>query len=392
MTASTSTDRSPTVTTSPTGGTDAPRTRWERGASVSRMSTLSSSTATTSATVLPPLRATKTSMRRTPERRRPSTTSAARAVPPISRTTAAPLRCSTAPLPRSATGAPPIASAIEGWTRRTATATPAAARHRARVLRTTTSSVEASRITCTWRSSPSGDRAATSATPSIHDTIHDVGLCSQWAATESPPNSPANSPAGIPHTITGPETGTARRFAGSEATGSPPVIGRSNGATAIWAAVVTAAASEITRGPGIRRPSGLASTTIPTLAATDSWKPSDLDSDGSTSNSTTIADASTIRLSASRPSVTAAAPIPAMVAARRTDGSMRVMTAKKPRTANVARRRPISPNRRSSGPARTSTNATLEPETASRWVRPEPENASSVSTSCPRRSPSTRPR
>ena len=90
------------------------------------------------------------------------------------------------------------------------------------------------------RSSPNGSRADARATPATHATSSPVGTWTKRATV--PPTTPAGSPAAIPHIITGPAAGTARRLAGTAATGSPPKTGTSTGATPSWAASVTASA------------------------------------------------------------------------------------------------------------------------------------------------------
>src|SRR5581483_2910745 len=97
----------------------------------------------------------------------------------------------------------------------------------------------------------------------------------QTARATTPPTAPAGRPAAMPHIITGPAAGTARRLAGSEATGSPPNTGTRTGATPNWAAIVTPNASASGRGPGSASAMGLASTAMPAHAPTDSRKPTE---------------------------------------------------------------------------------------------------------------------
>jgi hypothetical protein len=347
---------------------------------------------TSSATFRSPSTATSTSMRLIAARRRPSSTRSPRASDSMTTRITSRSRTSCAPGPRSPPTSRPTANASVGW-QSTATATaPATARRLD--LPATTSPPSAAASTTRWTSprSPNGADEPALAIRSTHDTSHDVGVWRTAASRDSPPASPATTPAGAPQSITGPVAGTASRFAGRDATGSPPATGSSNGDTASWAAAVTESGSASHRGPGMRAARGRANEMMPSDAATDSWNPSVRASVGSTTSRTVTATPSTVRLWASQPKVTAQAPSPAMVAARRTDGSSRVATAKNATTPSVATSRPPKRILRSTGPASTSTNATLEPDTASTWVSPEPANASSVSSSCPRRSPSTSPR
>src|SRR5690606_36466513 len=122
-------------------------------------------------------------------------------------------------------------------------------------------------------SSPIGMAAAVLAvvaTQSMHD------LVGMW--TQRPtggPNTPARTPAGRPHVVTMPAAGTAARLAGMATTGIPPKRGISTGATASWAANVTARASRSHRGPTRTAANGLLSRTIPSDAATESWNPTE---------------------------------------------------------------------------------------------------------------------
>ena len=242
-----------------------------------------------------------------------------------------------------------------------------------------------------WRASmrPSGSAAPQRATPATQASSTRVGT---WRTPSSGgPATPASSPAVRPHAITGPAAGTARRLAGSEATGSPPKTGISTGATPTWAASVTPSASASGRGPGRRSTSGRASRRIPVVAPTESRKPTERTRSGSTRTSPATARARMRPRPALRPRPDAVAAIAAMVTARSTDGSNRVTSAKKASSVSVTAHRGPSLSRRSSGPLRTSRNATFWPDTASRCVRPAPRKSSATSGGWARSSPITMP-
>lgn len=200
--------------------------------------------------------------------------------------------------------------------------------------------------------SGSGRDAAARATPATHARSARVG---RWrSAAAVPPSSPAGSPATRPHTIKGPAAGTANRFAGTDARGTPPKTATSRGDTPACAAKVTA------KGAGTRRAwSTGPMTAIPTQAPADSRNPTDPASMGSTSTRPVTARASTRSVDTGRPDVEARRVIPAMATARRTEGSQRVRIPNpKSRTA-PAPKRDLSPSRRSSGDATTRTKATF---------------------------------
>ena len=94
---------------------------------------------------------------------------------------------------------------------------------------------------CRSWSSPSGAWAVRSATSSSQASARRVGW---WrTAATGAGATPATRPAVRPHTITSPATGTHRRLAGSDATGTGPKVASSTGATPSCAASVTPAAS-----------------------------------------------------------------------------------------------------------------------------------------------------
>lgn len=183
----------------------------------------------------------------------------------------------------------------------------------------------------------------------------------------------------MPHTMTGPVTGTASRFAGSDPSGTDPNVATSRGATASSAAAVTASGAVNERGPGSTRASRWAPRTMPPEPATDSWKPSDVTSNGSTSNAPAVPSARVRSVDVGRPRTVPVAATAAIAVARTTDGSQRVSSANPASTASVAAQRTPNRSRVSTGAATTSTNATFCPDTARMWVRPAARNASVMS-------------
>lgn len=243
---------------------------------------------------------------------------------------------------------------------------------------------------CGQPSTPRGAVPATCATPATHASNTRVG---RWMTAAGPdPSAPAARPPVRPHAIAGPAAGTASRLAGNATTGSPPNTGISTGATPNWAAAVTPKTSARNRGPGTARAIGRARRRIPADAATDSWNPSAPMSRGSTRTSTTTASDSVRMPDTSRPNVPAVVAISAMTVARNTDGSNRVISAKKNNTPATVTKRERIPMRDRTGRTTASTNATFSPDTTRRWLRPDPRNSSMVSASCARSSPRTNPR
>jgi hypothetical protein len=233
-------------------------------------------------------------------------------------------------------------------------------------------------------SSPSGTPAAAAATVANQPKARPVGA---WRTGASSGTAPASGPATSPHTMTAPAAGPARRLAGSPTRGIPSKTATSSGATAIWAARVTAAGVRNQAGPGSRRSRRGPSTTMPAVARTDRPNPTEWTRSGSTSSKAVTARARPRPPRTGRPAVVAATATAAMAVARRTDGSKRVRRAKAPSTAKVAAKRTPSRRRRSAGPATASTNATFWPETARRWLRPEARKSSVVAGDCARSSP-----
>ena len=236
---------------------------------------------------------------------------------------------------------------------------------------------------------PSGTAAPRCATSSTQPSSHRVGRCSTWAPGS--PTSPANVPPTRPHTIAGPAAGTASRFAGMDATGSPPVSPASSGATASWAASVTASASTSQRGPGRCATSTGATRRRPEEAATESWNPRERGRNGSASTEAVTASARIRIPSAARALPAAVEATAAMAEARMTDGSNRVSVANPSSTTRVGTQRQRRSRRRRAGPATARTKATFWPDTTSRWVSPEARKSSATTGDWPRSSPSTNP-
>ena len=189
----------------------------------------------------------------------------------------------------------------------------------------------------------------------------------------------------------GPAAGAASRLAGTDATGTPPNVATSSGDTAAWAARVTASGAASHGGPGNRRSIGDAATTMPAAPATDSRKPSEVVSSGSTSTIAPTPSASARSDDAGRPTATPTAATAAMAEARRTEGSNRVTRAKPTSTPRVASSRGPKVSRDSTGRATTNTKAMFWPETARRCVSPAAWNASVRSAGWARSSPRVKP-
>ena len=136
---------------------------------------------------------------------------------------------------------------------------------------------------------------------------------------------------------------------------------------------------------------GRASSAMPRLAPQDSRNPTWWSRNGSTSSSPIAASTSTRDPVVGRPSAPAIIATTAIVIARSTDGSQRVMVPKHTSTTNATTTRPRSPDRRSSGANSASTNATFSPETAVRCVSPAARNCSVSASGTPRVSPSRKP-
>lgn len=164
------------------------------------------------------------------------------------------------------------------------------------------------------------------------------------------------------------------------------------GATPIWAATVTPIASPHALGPGTRSARKPPSVAMPNEAPTESWKPTDRTSRGSTRSSPVTASASTRTDPAGRPVSVAVAATTAIADALRTEGSKRVSSPNDAINATVTDQRHPRRSRRRSGPASTRTNATFWPETTITWVRPDARKSSTISTGWPLSSPRTKPR
>lgn len=160
--------------------------------------------------------------------------------------------------------------------------------------------------------------------PALHDATPlnhaSMALVGRWSSVANgSPATPAAVPAVSPHIISGPATGPARRFAGTETIGTGPKTTSSNGSTPTCAASVTAS------GSGRRARSHGASTARPTQALTERPNPIEWTRSGSTTTSAPAATARTRSGDTSRPIVVASRVTAAMPTARMTDGSQRVI-------------------------------------------------------------------
>ena len=194
-------------------------------------------------------------------------------------------------------------------------------------------------------------------------------------ATGSPAR-PAPSPPVRPHIITGAVAGPAITLAGSEATGTAPNTATSRGITASCAPAVVAAASRSGRGPGSISVSAGVIQSSPQVAQTESWKARTRIRNGSATSTAATAQARVRRPVSGCPSAALVTATPAMVTARRTDGSKRVSTANTASSASSTIRRTPGRARTASGDASASTKATFWPDTTSRCPRPAARKSS----------------
>ena len=167
-----------------------------------------------------------------------------------------------------------------------------------------------------------GSPAPRVATRTIQATHQAAGVPARWpSGVQSRPRSPPARP----RTVAGPTTGATRRLAPTATRLTWPEIAATSGVQASWAAAGTATASASQRGSqrasASRQPG--ASSRIPPVASTESAKPTEVASPGSTSRSTTSATPRA-RLPRCRPlEPRASRPTPPMAAARSTLGSVR---------------------------------------------------------------------
>ena len=164
--------------------------------------------------------------------------------------------------------------------------------------------------------------------------------------------------------------------------------------TPIWAATVAPVASARALGRnGRRSANGVASASIAAVAPTESWKPTDQTSAGSTTSNPNTAAARTVAVLRGRPRNTPRSVSPAITPARSTDGSAPVST-----TKNTTVPSP-SPNlghreRRSRLPSASigaRTIATFSPETTSMCESPLARKSRSIAGSRRESSPSASP-
>src|SRR3990170_4471514 len=179
--------------------------------------------------------------------------------------------------------------------------------------------------------------------------------------------------ASSPSSSEGATTGNARMFARIVESGTSWNQKSSTGVTPTWAASVAPAASATVRGRKRRRSAiGVASATIPAVAATESWNPTAHTRDGSSMRTPTPAPASTDPELLGRPSSTPISASPAITPARITEGSAPVSTTKNATVPSPSANRGHLDHRRAPPSASTgsSTIATFPPETTSRCDRP----------------------
>ncbi len=240
---------------------------------------------------------------------------------------------------------------------------------------------------------PAGTRAPYRAT----STSHHAGQCASQAASSAPTGQNGDTvAASTPSTVAGAIAGTTRRLAGTATRLTVPDRPAITGEQANCAAAGTARASAAPGGTPRRRSASRqrgASSSRPPVASTESAKPASPARSGSTSTSTVTAAARAGTAARGRPAARAASPIVPMVAARTTLGDGRTRMTKPTRASPhspAARTGPARAQRASSSTAPTMM-ATLEPDTAFRWVIPVARKSSSTVSGNSLVSPTTRP-
>ena len=171
-------------------------------------------------------------------------------------------------------------------------------------------------------------------------------------------------PAGSPYSITSPATGTAARLASGDTNGRRWNTSTLGTATPTCAPSVIASGAASQRGPGRRCSHHGPATHTPAVAPTDSQKPTDHTSSGSSTTSNPTARVSSLTGDACRPSTNAVADNPAITPALNTDGSKRVIAMNHTTTPTVAAHRHHGRSRRNNGNAAASTKATFCPVNA----------------------------
>ena len=192
--------------------------------------------------------------------------------------------------------------------------------------------------------------------------------------------------------------GTATRLAGTDPNGTSSNARSRSGTTASCAATVTAANAATPGGTHGRRNrtcavSGSDHARIPAVAPTDSNRPNDVARSGSASTSTATATPRTCHGRATTPRNSATPTSRAIATARRTDGSARVRTRNhaSDSATTSARTRRHSRRRAATTTTAPTTTATFDPDTATRWVRPEAVMSRRVSSGRSDVSPVTSP-
>ena len=201
--------------------------------------------------------------------------------------------------------------------------------------------------------------------------------------------------AAIPRSSAGDTAGNAARFAAMVTPGTSWKWNRSSGVTPSCAAVVVPKAKAT--GTGSSRPSrsasGVASVTMPAVAATDSWNPIACTSHGSRTSSASTAVARIVPVARGLPSRMPVRASEAIAPARSTEGSAPVSTTKSTTTPRPIPKRVSAPTRKAPAKATTGANtiATFSPETTNRCPRPVVWKSRVVTESSFEASPRTRP-
>jgi len=119
--------------------------------------------------------------------------------------------------------------------------------------------------------------------------------------------------------------------------------------------------------------------------------PTDHANSGSTITATSTVSAINRRVRVGRPIATDKYANPAMIAARTTLGSTRVITTNQDKIVVVTTTRDLRPRRDNNGETAAKTKATFCPETATKWAKPESRNATVIAFGCRESSPITKP-
>ncbi len=296
-------------------------------------------------------------------------------------------RFTTAGMPVDAATAATASSAIAGAGLRATSGT-------ASLAATSTATITATPVAPLGQPTDAkGAPAATCATT----TSHHVGIAAMWASTVAAHGhtGPATATRAARTVATG-TAGSARTFAGTDTSPTCGATRTSTGAVATWAASAMATASA--SGPGQRRASRArqpgARTSSPAVASTDRANPAERARNGSTISSTTTAAASVAGPARSRaPRTVVASTSRPIRVARTTLGSGLASTRKphSPTAPAAGTAYPRIPSQRAATSTAARTNATFEPDTATRCVIPAVVKSRAVASGSPEVSPSTSP-